>query len=71
MTIENPQLHRLAVEQLQQFGEAPFTEQQLGQAVLRALVQAGVNLRNGPTLEEMKQFLVDVLDSARQKIVST
>ena len=57
-------IRRLAVEMLCRPGVESFTEQQLGPAILRALVQSGVDLRNGPGLEQMKQLLVEVRDAA-------
>jgi hypothetical protein len=54
-------LRRAALKNLRQLGSAPFTHEQLGRAVIQALVQEGVDLRSGPGLEEMKQLLVDVL----------
>jgi hypothetical protein len=40
--------------------------QQLGRAVLAALTQAGVDLKSGPSLEEMKVLLTDVARLARK-----
>jgi hypothetical protein len=37
----------------------------VGRAVLDALVQAGVDLKSGPSLEEMKALLADVARLAR------
>ncbi len=52
-------VRELAVENLRASGAADDGSE-LGRAVLRALVQAGVDLNHGPTLEEMKSLLSDV-----------
>jgi hypothetical protein len=60
-SLDMANLRRAALKNLRQLGSPPFTHEQLGRAVLQALVQEGVDLRSGPGLEEMKQLLVDVL----------
>jgi hypothetical protein len=50
----------LAIENLRASGSQPGDENQVGKAILDALVQAGIDLRRGPTLEEMKSLLSEV-----------
>jgi hypothetical protein len=57
---------RLAVENLQESGGLA-DEQQLGRALLQALVRSGVDLRHGPSLEEMKQLLLEVCQAVRRE----
>lgn len=47
-------------------------EQEIGRAVLSALLQAGIDLKSGPSLEEMKVLLADVArhNLARQHTVA-
>lgn len=56
-------VRQLALENLPQTGV--HNEQQIGRAVLAALSQAGVDLKSGPSLEEMKALLADVARLAR------
>jgi hypothetical protein len=58
-------IRRMALENLEH-NSSP-TESQIGQAVLDALVQSGIDLKHGPTLEEMKALLADVARLARRE----
>jgi hypothetical protein len=58
-------VRELALENLRVSGASPDDQGELGRAVLNALVQAGVDLTRGPTLEEMKSLLSEVARLAR------
>jgi hypothetical protein len=60
-------IRELALENLRANGGNPGDEHQLGNAVVTALGQAGVDLRHGPTLEEMKMLLAEVALQARRE----
>jgi hypothetical protein len=53
-------VRELALENLRASGATPGDASELGRALLQALVQAGVDLSQGPTLEEMKSLLSEV-----------
>jgi hypothetical protein len=61
------EIRGLAVQNLRRGGGALESEARLGRAVLEALVQAGVDLKQGPTLDEMKTLLADVARLARRE----
>lgn len=52
---------------LQRMGASPCDASHLGRAVLGALEDAGVDLKNGPSLEEMKCLLADVVRAASRQ----
>lgn len=56
-------VRQLAIENLSR--EDIRDERQIGRAVLAALLQAGIDLKHGPSLEEMKTLLADVARLAR------
>ncbi len=60
-------LCNLAVQNLRRSGGDPPCEAEVGRAVLAALVDAGIDLRSGPTLEEMKALLAEVVRVARRE----
>jgi hypothetical protein len=60
-------VRRRAVEKLR-LSHGSIFEQELGRAIIESLLEAGVDLRYGPGLEEMKQLLVDVLVAAHRSI---
>ena len=67
MNMPLAEIRRLALANLRRSPASPLSESDLGQAVLDALVQAGVDLKSGPTLEEMKALLADVARLAHEE----
>lgn len=62
-------LRVLALENLRR-SNAKLDTCQVGRAVLQALVQSGIDLNNGPTLEEVKDLLAEVARQARVDLAS-
>lgn len=60
-------VRELALQNLHHSGGSADDSQQLGRAVLVALTDAGVDLKRGPSLEEMKALLADITRLARQR----
>ena len=57
-------IRQRAIENLRQ--SVARSEQALGNALLHALVESGLDLRTGPSLDEVKCLLVDVGRAVRR-----